>query len=474
MTAEVATNRQVDPFDEERTWIRYAGPPQTLRSYSYSQVLARTGARPRPSADKIVVVGTEALRLKDVSTTSTTDGSLMSGPEVQGNAIATVLAGLPLRSPGGARRRGADRADGGAGAAGRRRFVRPLVAVMRGRARRRRLAVAAQVLFGAGLIIPVVHPLAAWAVGVIGVARAHARRAQDRAAHRPADAGPGARPSRCRRSPTRSAGSGSRSCSAAAAWASSIAREQPGLDRKRGGQGDRPGHAADARFRERFAREARLAAALDHPNIVPVYMTGDDHGQLYLVMRYVDGVNLAERLRGGPLPLADVAHDREPGRLGARRRPRARDRPSRRQAREHPARRARRQLAARVPDRLRDHARDRRHRGHDAGRRVPRQPRLRGARAGRRRRAARRPVLARVRRLRVPHRAGRRSAAGATSRSCGRTPTRRRRRRPRSSRSSRAEVDEAVLRALAKDPDRRWPDCTSFAQRLASALVEVG
>ena len=37
-----------------------------------------------------------------------------------------------------------------------------------------------------------------------------------------------------------------------------------------------------------------------------------------------------------------------------------------------------------------------------------------------------------------------------------------------------AEADEAVLRALAKDPDRRWPDCTSFAQRLASALVEVG
>ena len=56
---------------------------------------------PATFANKIVVVGTEALRLKDASTTSTTDGSLMSGPEVQGNAIATVLADLPLRSPGG-------------------------------------------------------------------------------------------------------------------------------------------------------------------------------------------------------------------------------------------------------------------------------------------------------------------------------------------------------------------------------------
>ena len=50
-----------------------------------------------------------------------------------------------------------------------------------------------------------------------------------------------------------------------------------------------PQHAADPRFRERFAREARLAAALEHPNIVPVHMTGEDGGQLYLVMRYIDG-----------------------------------------------------------------------------------------------------------------------------------------------------------------------------------------
>ena len=94
---------------------------------------------PRRSENKIVVVGTEALRLKDVSTTSTTDGSLMSGPEVQGNAIATVLANLPLRSPGGI--------VGialivlmAALAPLAAAFVRPLAAVAIGAARRRRLA----------------------------------------------------------------------------------------------------------------------------------------------------------------------------------------------------------------------------------------------------------------------------------------------------------------------------------------------
>ena len=39
VTAEVATRRQVAPFDEDRTWIDYAGPPGTLRAYSYSHVL---------------------------------------------------------------------------------------------------------------------------------------------------------------------------------------------------------------------------------------------------------------------------------------------------------------------------------------------------------------------------------------------------------------------------------------------------
>jgi hypothetical protein len=50
--------------------------------------------------------------------------------------------------------------------------------------------------------------------------------------------------------------------------------------------------AGDDRFRDRFVRESRLAAALDHPNIVPIYAAGEADGQLYVAMRYVDGTDL--------------------------------------------------------------------------------------------------------------------------------------------------------------------------------------
>jgi len=49
-------------------------------------------------------------------------------------------------------------------------------------------------------------------------------------------------------------------------------------------------------FRERFLRESRLAASLDHPNVVTVYDAGDSEGTLYIAMRYVDGIDLAEFL----------------------------------------------------------------------------------------------------------------------------------------------------------------------------------
>ena len=58
----------------------------------------------------------------------------------------------------------------------------------------------------------------------------------------------------------------------------------------------------DAEFRERFIRESRAAAAVDHPHIIPVYAAGEADGMLYIAMRFVAGGDLHSVLdREGPL-----------------------------------------------------------------------------------------------------------------------------------------------------------------------------
>jgi DNA-binding NarL/FixJ family response regulator len=57
-----------------------------------------------------------------------------------------------------------------------------------------------------------------------------------------------------------------------------------------------PSVARDPVFRARFERECRLAAALDHPNIVPIFHAGTERGALYLTMRYIEGTDLRSLL----------------------------------------------------------------------------------------------------------------------------------------------------------------------------------
>ena len=60
--------------------------------------------------------------------------------------------------------------------------------------------------------------------------------------------------------------------------------------------------------RERFVREARTAAGLSHPHIVPIHRVGEAGGFVFFVMSYVEGETLGERLRTrGPLPPAEAA-----------------------------------------------------------------------------------------------------------------------------------------------------------------------
>ncbi len=68
-----------------------------------------------------------------------------------------------------------------------------------------------------------------------------------------------------------------------------------------------PAHLASADSRDRFVREARTAAALSHPHIVPIHRVGEAGGFVFFVMTYVEGETLGERLRDrGPLKAADA------------------------------------------------------------------------------------------------------------------------------------------------------------------------
>ena len=53
-----------------------------------------------------------------------------------------------------------------------------------------------------------------------------------------------------------------------------------------------PERAGEPGFRERFIAESRLAASIDHPNVLPVFKAGEEDGLLYLAMRFVDGADL--------------------------------------------------------------------------------------------------------------------------------------------------------------------------------------
>lgn len=58
-----------------------------------------------------------------------------------------------------------------------------------------------------------------------------------------------------------------------------------------------PAMAQESQFRSRFERESRVAARIDHPNVIPIYAAGEEGGLLYIAMRFIEGTDLRAVLR---------------------------------------------------------------------------------------------------------------------------------------------------------------------------------
>ena len=80
----------------------------------------------------------------------------------------------------------------------------------------------------------------------------------------------------------------------------------PALDRFVAVKAIHEGLVSDKNFLARFQREARMFARLDHPNIVPIYDFSEHEGRPYIVMKFIEGRTLKERMEIGPLGMTEI------------------------------------------------------------------------------------------------------------------------------------------------------------------------
>lgn len=306
--ARTITGRPANRAQLQGGWIDFRGPPGTVGSLSFLQVLnGRFDAR--AVRGKVVVIGATAPVLQDVHDTSV--GGPMSGPEVQAQAIATALSDFPLRSPSG--------------------FVTALLIVclaalvplacLISLAGRRLDALgacltgvglvclwslAAQLAFDQGVVLDYSAALAALLVatgGTVLLSMHSERRERQRlralfAANAPAVVdqvlhGPGSGPLGASAiiAGYRLEEAVGRGGMGVVYRATQVALERTVAIKLIAGE-----RSADREFRERFKRESRAAASIDHANVIPVYEAGEDDGLLFIAMRLVEGVDLARLL----------------------------------------------------------------------------------------------------------------------------------------------------------------------------------
>jgi CHASE2 domain-containing sensor protein/predicted Ser/Thr protein kinase len=312
--AEADTGRAVPPsrFGGVRNPvpIDYAGPPGTVPSISYSRV--HSGRFPPGLfAGKIAIVGASAPALQDLHQAPTSGSAPMAGSEILANAAATVLAGIPLRAPSNA--------------------VTVLIIVLLSLVvpvagmRLGTLSVAlvglgtlalwsltTQLAFDSGTELDYSDPAVSLVLATIGTvlvglwADSRERRrlrnlfAADSAAlvdevlhssgHRPLE-------------PTAIiAGYRLEEVVGRGGMGVVYSATQLALERTVAIKLIAAERSQDPVFRSRFKLESRLAASIEHVNVIPVYEAGEDDGLLFIAMRFVDGTDLAQLLeRGGAL-----------------------------------------------------------------------------------------------------------------------------------------------------------------------------
>jgi CHASE2 domain-containing sensor protein len=313
-------------FDEDSQWIDFPGPPDTVPTYSFAAVLSRNFDA-RALRGKIVVVGTTENSLHDYSTIGGWPSQPMQGPEIEADAIATLMTGAPLRSASTA-------LDWlvivlaalvlPALAAIRMRWPRLIAAAL---AVAIAILVSAQLAFDGGAIILLVAPLAALLVAGTGAVLvplalerrelAQLRELRDRFARFDpsiveavlSDPGAALR--------VRAMALGPESVIAGYRLVSLIGRGGMGvvyealqltLDRPVALKLIDPSRVDDQELRARFVRESHIAAGLEHPHVIPVYEAREDDGLLFIAMRLVLGPSLADVLAAqAPLSPARAA-----------------------------------------------------------------------------------------------------------------------------------------------------------------------
>ena len=291
-------------------WIDFRGPPGTVGALSFVQVLQNHFDH-AAIRDKVVVVGATAAVLQDLHSTAV--GSPMSGPEVQAEAISTVLNNFPLRSPSGV--------ITGLLIVTLALFV-PLASVrlgtlgacLSGLGILCVWSVATQLVFDSGTVLDYSDPLAALLLGTGGavmlgmwVDGRERRRLRNLFA---ADAegvveqvlrAPGERPLE----PTAIiAGYRIEEVIGRGGMGVVYRATQLALGRAVAIKLIATERSEDPVFRERFKSESRIASSIEHANVIPVYEAGEDDGLLFIAMRLVEGLDLGQLLAlAGPLEL---------------------------------------------------------------------------------------------------------------------------------------------------------------------------